>query len=43
MHLLITWLIMAAAVWLTATVLPGVQVKSFFDAMVVAAIFGLLN
>jgi putative membrane protein len=30
-------------VWVTATVLPGFHVKSFGSAIVVAAIFGLLN
>jgi putative membrane protein len=40
---LLTWLIMSAAVWITATVLPGFHVKSFGSAIIVAAIFGVLN
>jgi putative membrane protein len=40
---LLTWLIMAVAVWLTATVLPGFHVKGFGSAIIVAAIFGVLN
>jgi putative membrane protein len=30
-------------VWITAMVLPGFRVKSFGSAIIVAAIFGLLN
>jgi putative membrane protein len=40
---LITWLILSLAVWLTATVLPGFHVKSFSSAIIVAALFGVLN
>ncbi len=43
MSLLITWLITSVAVWVTAAVLPGFQVKNFKSAILVAAIFGLLN
>lgn len=43
MNLLLTWLVMSVAVWLTAEVLPGFHVKSFRSAIVVAAMFGLLN
>lgn len=40
---LLNWLIVSVAVWLTATVVPGVQVKSFGSAVGVAAVFGVLN
>lgn len=43
MQLLISWLILAASVWFTAYVLPGVRVKSFGGAIWAAAIFGVLN
>lgn len=43
MNLLLSWLVMSVAVWITAEVLPGFHVKSFKSAVVVAAIFGLLN
>ncbi|MCC5870450.1 MAG: phage holin family protein [Gammaproteobacteria bacterium] len=43
MELLLSWLILTFAVWLTATVLPGFHVKSFRSAILVAAIFGVLN
>lgn len=42
-HLLIDWLILSVAVWLTAVILPGVHVRSFGAAIVIAAIFGVLN
>jgi len=43
MSLIISWLILSLAVWVTAAVLPGFHVKDFRSAIIVAAIFGLLN
>ena len=43
MTLLISWLILTVAVWATAAVLPGFHVKDFKGALIVSAIFGLLN
>lgn len=43
MSLLLSWLILTVAVWLTAVILPGFHVKSFGSAFVVAALFGVLN
>jgi putative membrane protein len=43
MRLLVSWLILSLAVWATASVVPGFHVKSFKSAILVAAIFGLLN
>ena len=43
MGFLLSWLILTCAVWLTAYILPGVHVKSFGSAILVAAIFGVLN
>ena len=43
MDLLLSWLILSFAVWITAAVLPGFHVKSFGSALLVAAIFGILN
>jgi putative membrane protein len=43
MSLLLSWLILSIAVWITAAVLPGVHVKSFGSALLVAAIYGVLN
>jgi putative membrane protein len=43
MSLILSWLILSLAVWVTAMVLPGFHVKSFGSAILVAAIFGVLN
>ena len=43
MSLLLSWLILSFAVWLTATILPGFHVKSFGSAILVAALFGILD
>lgn len=43
MTLLLSWLILAVAVWVTAYLLPGVRVTNFGGAILVAAIFGVLN
>lgn len=43
MSILISWLVLSFAVWLTAAILPGVRVKNFLSAIVVAAIYGILN
>lgn len=41
--LLLSWAILAFAVWLTATVLPGVHVRKPSDTIIVAALIGILN
>lgn len=41
--MILSWLILSLAVWITAMVLPGFRVKSFTSAIIVAAIFGILN
>lgn len=43
MNFLLAWLILAVGVFIAAKILPGVQVPSFWDAVVVAAVFGVLN
>lgn len=43
MNLILSWLIMSLAVWATAAVLPGFHIKSAKSAILVAAIFGILN
>lgn len=40
---LITWAVSAVAVWLTASIMPGVVVSSFREALLVALVLGLLN
>jgi putative membrane protein len=41
--LILSWLVLSLAVWITAILLPGFHVKSFTSAIIVAAIFGVLN
>jgi len=42
-HFLLTWLILAIAVWLTAAILPGFKVNGLWGAIKAAAVFGTLN
>ena len=43
MSILVQWLILAVIFLATAAVLPGVKVKDFKAAVVVAAVYGTLN
>jgi len=43
MNLLVSWLVLTVAVYLTAAILPGFHVKSFGGAFLVSALFGVLN
>lgn len=43
MSLLITWLISALAVWITAQLLPGFAVTGAKGALIASAVIGLLN
>jgi putative membrane protein len=42
-HLLLQWLVLSLAFWLTARIVPGFHVRSLGDAIVVAAVFGVVN
>jgi putative membrane protein len=42
-NLLITWLVSALAVWLSAKLIPGVRIESFGVALVAAVVLGLVN
>jgi putative membrane protein len=43
MQLILSWLILSFAVWATDALLPGFHLKSAKSALLVAAIFGVLN
>jgi putative membrane protein len=43
MSILVSWLILSIAFWVTAQLLPGFQIEGFKGAIVAAALFGLLN
>lgn len=42
-EILINLLVMSVAVFIMAAILPGIRVKSFTTALVVAVVYGLLN
>lgn len=43
MELILSWLILSVAVWVTDAILPGFHVKGPKSAILVAATFGILN
>lgn len=43
MKIIVAWLISSVGVWVASKVLSGVKVKTFWDGMVVAAVFSALN
>ncbi|OPY64471.1 MAG: Membrane protein of unknown function [Syntrophorhabdaceae bacterium PtaU1.Bin034] len=43
MHILINWFVMTVAILISAYLLPGVLVRSFFAAVVTALVLGLVN
>jgi putative membrane protein len=43
MGVLASWLVLSVAVWVTSAILPGFEVRGFWGAIKVAALFGLLN
>lgn len=43
MSIILSWLILSFAVWVTDALLPGFHVKGAKSAVLVAAIFGVLN
>jgi putative membrane protein len=40
---LLQWAVLAFAFWLTAKIVPGFRIAGLWDAIVVAAIFGVVN
>lgn len=42
-HMLISWLFLSVAVYVTALVLPGFHIKKPLSVVLIAAIFGVLN
>jgi len=43
MAILINWIIMALAVFISAYILPGIYVSSFWTALLIALVLGILN
>ncbi|MDB9314052.1 phage holin family protein, partial [Spirulina sp. CS-785/01] len=42
-NFLLTWVVSALAVLLTASIVPGLAIKGFVAALIAAAIFGIVN
>ncbi|HSD98208.1 MAG TPA: phage holin family protein [Patescibacteria group bacterium] len=43
MEILLSWLVSALAIIVTAYVLPGVRIESFLTALVTAVVLGIIN
>ena len=43
MHLLLNWLVTTAAILIAGYLLPGVEIRSFFTAVITALVLGLIN
>lgn len=43
MHLLVKWLLVAFSLLLAAYLIPGITVASFYTALIVAALLGIVN
>ncbi|HBU11118.1 MAG: hypothetical protein US57_C0028G0002 [Candidatus Moranbacteria bacterium GW2011_GWC2_37_73] len=43
MHIILHWFLRALAIMITAYLLPGIVLKSFFVALIVAVVLGLFN
>ena len=42
-EILLSWLVSALAIIVTAYLLPGVQIENFFTALVTAVVLGIIN
>jgi putative membrane protein len=43
LHLIVSWLISAAALWIVAQVVPGIRLKNFGTALLAAVIIAVVN
>ncbi len=43
MEIIVSWLLLSLAVWLTGIILPGFKVKGVIGALVAGAVFGALH
>lgn len=42
-HLLVNWLLSALALWLVAQIIPGIQVRSFFAALIATLVIAIVD
>jgi len=43
LHIIVTWLVSALALWIVAQMIPGIEVRSFSDAMIATVIIALVS
>lgn len=42
-HILVGWLVSAAALWIVAQIVPGIEVRGFGGAMIATVVIGILD
>lgn len=42
-HILVSWLVSALALWLVALIVPGIELRNFGDALIATIVIGLVN
>ncbi len=42
-HLLVSWLVAAAALWIVARIVAGIEVRNFGDALIATAVIAILD
>ena len=42
-HLIVSWLVGALALWIVAKVIPGIVVRNFADALIATAVIAILD
>src|SRR5579883_1010402 len=43
LHMLVSWLVSALALWLVAQMIPGIEVRSFKDAMIATVVIAVVS
>jgi putative membrane protein len=42
-HIIVSWLLSALALWIVAQIIPGILVRSFGDALIATIVIGIVN
>ena len=42
-HIIVSWLVSAVALWIVAQIIPGIQVRDFGSALVASIVIALVN
>jgi putative membrane protein len=42
-HLIVSWLVAAVALWLVARIIPGIEVRNFGDALIATVVIAVLD